>query len=133
MDLKSPRLADKGDAFRGAELSVSELPDRGRAVCHGFVDSVTYVPASDIAVFTVVVKDRDFPLKKDTRGKGDDGALRPASARSGRLRVTWLGRRRVPGIVAGVELRLEGMLTLRDGQPTMFNPRYEILSRQENP
>jgi hypothetical protein len=32
----------------------------------------------------------------------------------------------------GCELRLEGMLTFRDGLPTMFNPRYEILSRQEN-
>jgi hypothetical protein len=50
----------------------------------------------------------------------------------GRLRVIWLGRRRVPGIDAGTEVRLEGMLTVRDGVPTMFNPRYEILSRQEN-
>jgi hypothetical protein len=31
-----------------------------------------------------------------------------------------------------VELQLQGMLTLRDGLPTMFNPRYEILSRQEH-
>ena len=30
-----------------------------------------------------------------------------------------------------LELRLEGMVTVRDGLPTMFNPRYEILSRQE--
>jgi hypothetical protein len=27
---------------------------------------------------------------------------------------------------------LEGMVTVREGLPTMFNPRYEILSRQEN-
>jgi hypothetical protein len=50
---------------------------------------------------------------------------------AGRLRVIWLGRRRIPGIDAGTELRLEGMVTFRDGLPTMFNPRYEILSRQE--
>lgn len=130
-------MADKGDAFQGAELSISELPDRGRVVCHGFVESVTYVPASDIAAFTVVLKDREYRLKKDgTKRKDDDGGgknnVRVVSARPARLRVTWLGRRRVPGILAGVELKLEGMLTLRDGLPTMFNPRYEILSRQEN-
>ncbi|MGO4193329.1 hypothetical protein AB4Y67_16885, partial [Arthrobacter sp. YAF17] len=48
-----------------------------------------------------------------------------------RLRVVWLGRRRIPGVEAGTELRLRGMVTVRDGLPTMFNPRYEILSRQE--
>jgi hypothetical protein len=45
--------------------------------------------------------------------------------------VVWLGRRRIPGIDAGTELRLQGMVTVRDGLPTMFNPRYEIVSRQE--
>jgi hypothetical protein len=48
------------------------------------------------------------------------------------LRVIWLGRRKVPGIEPGTVLRLEGMVMLRDGMPTMFNPRYEILSRQEH-
>ncbi len=60
---------------------------------------------------------------------------RPAPAASGpkdRLRVVWLGRRRIPGVDAGTELRLQGMVTVRDGLPTMFNPRYEILSRQED-
>ena len=61
-------------------------------------------------------------------------AQRPGAApaaRPKRLRVIWLGRRRIPGIDAGTELRLEGMVTVRDGLPTIFNPRYEILSRQE--
>ena len=49
-----------------------------------------------------------------------------------RLRVIWLGRTRVPGIEAGVQLRLNGMVTQLDGLPAMFNPRYEILSRQEH-
>ena len=55
---------------------------------------------------------------------------RPAGPKE-RLRVVWLGRRRIPGVDAGTELRLEGMVTMRDGLPTIFNPRYEILSRQE--
>ncbi|HEX9229207.1 MAG TPA: hypothetical protein VF885_21600, partial [Arthrobacter sp.] len=71
-------------------------------------------------------------------GAVQTGAVQPAGARrqrpSGpkdRLRVVWLGRRRIPGVDAGTELRLQGMVTVRDGLPTMFNPRYEILSRQE--
>jgi len=45
--------------------------------------------------------------------------------------VVWLGRRRVPGVEPGTKLHLEGMVTVREEMPTMFNPRYEILIRQE--
>ncbi|MDQ4047288.1 MAG: hypothetical protein M3127_07995 [Actinomycetota bacterium] len=92
-------------------VPISGLPERGRVLCQGFIESVTYVPASQVAAFTAIVTDHEG---------------------NGRLRVIWLGRRRVPGIDAGTEVRLQGMLTLREGIPTMFNPRYEILSRQEN-
>ena len=94
-----------------APVPISGLPERGRVLCQGFIESVTYVPASQVASFTATVTDHE--------GRG-------------RLRVIWLGRRRVPGIDAGTEVRLQGMLTLREGIATMFNPRYEILSRQEN-
>jgi hypothetical protein len=43
-----------------------------------------------------------------------------------------VGRRRVPGIEAGARIRVEGMLARGEDMPTIFNPRYEILSRQEN-
>ena len=36
------------------------------------------------------------------------------------------------GLDAGVQVRLNGMVTQLDGLPAMFNPRYEILSRQEH-
>ncbi|MHA7176133.1 single stranded DNA-binding domain-containing protein [Arthrobacter sp. Sr24] len=51
---------------------------------------------------------------------------------SHRLRLVWLGRRRVPGIGAGVRLRVEGMVSLHEGLPTMYNPRYEIIGIQES-
>ncbi|KQN86451.1 hypothetical protein [Arthrobacter sp. Leaf69] len=152
-----------------SSVSVRELPDRGRVVCRGFIESVTYAPASQVAAFTAVVVDHDAPGNEPqgarTRGAGavavpsgsaagrpatvqtaggaqngavQPGAAQPAGSRrqrpSGpkdRLRVVWLGRRRIPGVDAGTELRLQGMVTVRDGLPTMFNPRYEILSRQE--
>ena len=129
------------------------LPDRGRVVCHGYIESVTYAPASQVAAFTAVVVDHDAPRIKTPGARTPGaaavpsaaagaaqpvGAAQPAGARrqrpsgpKGRLRVVWLGRRRIPGVDAGTELRLQGMVTMRDGLPTMFNPRYAILSRQE--
>jgi len=129
-------LVDPTGEFPQAELSISGLPDRGRVLCRGFIESVTYVPATQVASFTAIVTEHDLPRSK---GGGVPAAPAPATARKpggperrDRLRVVWLGRRRVPGVDPGCELRLEGMLTMRDGLPTMFNPRYELLSRQEN-
>jgi hypothetical protein len=102
-------------------VPVSGLPDKGRVVCHGHIESVTYMPADQTVAFTAIVSD----------SVGERHGFRPAPGR-GRLRVIWLGRHRVPGIDAGTEVRLEGMITHSQGLPTMFNPRYEILSSQEN-
>jgi hypothetical protein len=122
-------------------LPIRALPERGRVKCHGFIESVTYVPSTQVAAFTAMVIDHDRPARATSAptmpaqaspAPAGTGRNRPSTGQRGRLRVIWLGRRRVPGIDAGAELRLEGMLTVRDGLPTMFNPRYEILSRQEN-
>jgi hypothetical protein len=105
---------------------VRDLPSRGRAVCTGFIESVTHQPPSEQPFFSAVVVDA---LRPGTQpGSGPGGARKPFD----RLRVIWLGRTRVPGIEAGVQLRLNGMVTQLDGLPAMFNPRYEILSRQEH-
>ena len=133
-----------------SSVSVRGLPDRGRVLCHGYIESVTYAPASQVAAFTAVVVDHDAPKTRGAKAAAAGpvaSAVRtgaePAGARpdaprrqrpavpKDRLRVVWLGRRRIPGVDAGTELRLQGMVTVRDGLPTMFNPRYEIVSRQE--
>lgn len=114
-------------------------------LCRGFIESVTYAPASEVAAFTAIITDHDAPPPKSrpaaaAAGQAGQGpqAAQPGVRRrrpfvaADRLRVVWLGRRRIPGVKAGLELRLEGMVTVRDGLPTMFNPRYEILSRQED-
>lgn len=112
-------MAEPGAARRltaeGTVLAISDLPERGRVVCRGAIDSVTYAPSSNIAAFTAVVS--------------DPGVVRRADRQ--RLQVIWLGRRRIPGLVTGTEVKLEGMLTCSQGKVTMFNPRYEILSDQE--
>jgi hypothetical protein len=148
-------LAEAAGKKATAAVPVRDLPDRGRVLCHGFIESVTYVPANQVAAFTAIVIDHDAPAPVSrflgAGAKGGAGAeaagslpatvsthrVRPGAQRQrpagpkDRLRVVWLGRRRIPGVDAGTELRLEGMVTIRDGLPTIFNPRYEILSRQE--
>ncbi|WP_258805644.1 hypothetical protein [Pseudarthrobacter sp. NS4] len=112
-----PGEGPRGDAHT---IPLSQLPPKGRVLCQGRIESVTYVPADRTAAFSAIVSDSE---------PGRTGAT---PGRRARLRVVWLGRRRVPGIEAGTELRLEGMLSRSEGLPTMFNPRYEILPRQEN-
>lgn len=102
----------------GEPREISDLPVRGRVSCTGFIESVTFPPASQRAEFSAIVVER-------IAHRGANGA--PA-----RLKVVWLGRRKVPGVEPGAGLHLEGMVTVREGLPTMFNPRYEILSRQEH-
>ncbi|WP_343320089.1 hypothetical protein AAFM46_06545 [Arthrobacter sp. TMP15] len=100
-------------------VAISELSPRGRAVCAGAIDAVTILPASVAPSYTAILTDREWH-----RGPHNDG--------NHRLRLVWIGRRRVPGIVAGTRLRVEGMVSLRDGLPTMYNPRYEIIGTQES-
>ena len=104
-------------SFPGEPREISDLPLRGRVSCTGFIESVTYVPASERAQFAAIVVENII-----------HGA---AAASPPHLRVVWLGRRRVPGVEPGAKLHFEGMVTVREGTPTMFNPRYEILTRQE--
>jgi hypothetical protein len=122
--LKPQQLADPvpGGTSRGDAgiTPLSQLPPKGRVLCQGRIESITYVPADRTAAFSAIVSDAE-PERAGV-----------AHGRRARLRVVWLGRRRVPGIEAGTELRLEGMLSRSEGMPTMFNPRYEILSHQEN-
>ncbi|MDR6688206.1 hypothetical protein J2Y41_003787 [Arthrobacter sp. 1088] len=108
------------------QVAIRDLPSRGRATCTGFIESVTHQPPSEQPFFSAVVVDALEHSFQPSVGGG--GVKRPYA----RLRVIWLGRNRVPGIEAGVELRLNGMVTQLDGLPAMFNPRYEILSRQEH-
>ncbi|PYI38351.1 hypothetical protein CVS30_10510 [Arthrobacter psychrolactophilus] len=99
--------------------AIAELPLRGRAVCSGVIEAVTILPESMAPAYTAIVSDREFH-----RIASDGG--------SHRLRLVWIGRRRVPGILAGTRLRVEGMVSQRDGLPTMYNPRYEIIGKQES-
>ncbi|MCZ2403761.1 hypothetical protein IV498_11325 [Paenarthrobacter sp. Z7-10] len=100
---------------------ISALPVRGRALCCGTVHSVTILPPGEPPQFSAIVTDVDDAVDAPKAGRKVNH----------RVRLIWLGRRRVPGIGAGTELRFEGMVSIRDGLPTVFNPRYEIIGKQE--
>lgn len=57
-------------------------------------------------------------------------APRPGRISTGgeRIRLVWIGQRRVPGITAGRWLRIEGFLSVHQDLPTVYNPRYELLA-----
>lgn len=78
----------------------------------GVVERVTLAPALSAPTFTVLLRIIRQAVRHD-------------------VRVVWMGQRRVPGIEAGVTVRIEGMLTRVDGIPTVYNPRYEIIGRPE--
>ena len=47
---------------------------------------------------------------------------------TGSLKLIWMGRRVIPGIIPGVKMRVEGRITLHEGNPSIFNPAYELVT-----
>jgi len=45
------------------------------------------------------------------------------------LHLVWLGRRRIAGIVPGIQLEATGRVTRQRSVTTMFNPVYEIIRK----
>ncbi|MFJ7751154.1 hypothetical protein ACIQXM_14515 [Arthrobacter sp. NPDC097144] len=104
-----------------APVHVSALPERGRVYSGGYVESITLVPATEPPRFTAMVEDRDAAYR-------DPASRKPRA----RVRLIWLGQRRVPGVEAGTQLAFEGMVSTVGNYPTIYNPRYEIIGRPEN-
>lgn len=97
---------ERAETERRGCTAVADLTSRQRAQVSGVLRSVTLrsrqtVPALEADLY--------------------DG--------SGVLRVVWLGRRQIAGIEPGRRLRVEGLVSLLDSRPTMFNPRYELSAR----
>jgi hypothetical protein len=50
---------------------------------------------------------------------------------TGNLTAMFYGRSHIPGLICGSRVRLQGSAGLRDGQPVMINPAYELVSAVE--
>lgn len=119
-----------GNFAAKVELSaISQLPERSRALCRGYIESITIAPANRSPEFSAVVTDADKYASRQRRGS--DGGQTERKPQDSRVCLVWLGQRTVPGIEAGTELRFEGMVAHRNGMPTVFNPRYEIIGKPE--
>ena len=47
---------------------------------------------------------------------------------SGTLTLIWMGRREIPGIVAGAQLAESGRVSYVDGERRLYNPYYELIA-----
>jgi amino acid transporter len=47
---------------------------------------------------------------------------------TGNLTAMFYGRSHIPGLICGSRVRLQGSAGIRDGQPVMINPKYELVS-----
>ncbi|MBP3036780.1 OB-fold nucleic acid binding domain-containing protein [Arthrobacter sp. zg-ZUI100] len=102
-------------------VPVSAMPARGRVYSGGYVQSITVVPATEPPRFTAMVEDPGAAYR-------DPLSRKPVA----RVRLVWVGQRRVPGVEAGTRLAFEGMVSTVDSYPTIYNPRYEIIGRPED-
>jgi hypothetical protein len=50
---------------------------------------------------------------------------------TGNLTAMFYGRSHIPGLICGSRVRLQGSAGIRDGQPVMINPAYELVSAVE--
>jgi hypothetical protein len=108
-------LAERYRPGDGRQPGGSAEGPRGRLHGRGLIDSVTYQPRNASPSFSAIVR----------IGGGE--------LRGQRTRLVWMGQREVPGIEAGVELAFEGMASRVEGMLTVYNPRYEIIGRPEEP
>jgi len=50
---------------------------------------------------------------------------------TGNLTAMFYGRSHIPGLICGARVRFSGPARIRDGQPVMINPAYELVSLSE--
>ncbi len=48
---------------------------------------------------------------------------------SGAIALIWLGRRKIAGVVPGARMTVSGLVTVLNGRPMMYNPRYELKAK----
>ncbi|MFT3969973.1 MAG: OB-fold nucleic acid binding domain-containing protein [Micropruina sp.] len=105
---RSSEELDSEEAVRAAQASgamtVAECIDRQRATLRGRIAVLTLRPRSGTPWL-----EAEF----------NDG--------SGSITLIWMGRREIPGLAAGRELRVTGRVSWVDGRRRMYNPYYELL------
>jgi amino acid transporter len=102
----SPRTARDGDRPSPAPgvTPIGSLTAPGRAIVEGRVIVVEIRPVQRNSVLACEINDG-----------------------TGVLTALFYGRSHIPGIVCGARVRLHGAVGIKNGQPVMTNPAYELL------
>lgn len=108
------KLVSSNDELVDAELQqaaedagaqpIQQCKDRDKVTLSGTVAKITHAPKQDEPNLNVELRDG-----------------------SGSVQLTWIGRRSIPGVECGRQLRVHGRVSCQDGLRTMYNPRYELL------
>ena len=94
------------DAAKAGLVTIEEAPDRQKVVVQGTLRTVTLRPRGGVPALEAELFDG-----------------------TGSINVVWLGRRRIGGISAGSNIRVEGRIGVQDGVRVMYNPRYDLRPR----
>ena len=105
---RSTEELDSEEAVRAAQasgaLTIAECVDRQRATLRGRIAVLTLRPRSGTPWLEAELNDG-----------------------SGSITLIWMGRREIPGLIAGRELKVTGRVSWVDGRRRMYNPYYELL------
>lgn len=93
----------RDDTVRAGCCSVADAEDRERVSLVGSLRTVTLRPRGGVPALEAELYDG-----------------------TGTITVVWLGRRRIAGIDAGRQIKVEGRIGVQDGVRVIFNPRYEL-------
>ncbi|GAA2514665.1 OB-fold nucleic acid binding domain-containing protein [Rarobacter incanus] len=101
--------ADGLDQFLhgGPVATCKQACGRGRTVIVGRIRSITVQPHSSAPSFEAEVSDG-----------------------TASIRLVWLGRRTLAGVVPGGIIRARGFVNTAQSIPTIFNPSYELCAKQ---
>ncbi|MEE9965362.1 MAG: OB-fold nucleic acid binding domain-containing protein [Propionicimonas sp.] len=47
---------------------------------------------------------------------------------SGSITLIWMGRREIPGVIAGRQMVVSGRVSCVDGHRSLYNPRYDLIA-----
>ncbi len=105
-------VGERGAAARDLDPAASSS-QRRRVMVEGEITEVTFSPATEPPRYQAVLHVQNQPHQQ------------PGETY---VKLLWHGQRSVPGVMAGTKLRCVAVVSFTDSVPTMYNPRYEIIT-----
>jgi hypothetical protein len=142
--VKAPRPAESVKSLDGQAAIAAELSRQADVVSqHALPDGKPrrHQGQRGPSKGTTPIGSVTTPRKVTVEGKVRVIEIRPVEHNSvlaveihdptGNLTAMFYGRSNIPGLICGSRVRLQGSAGIRDGQPVMINPAYELVSAVE--